>query len=74
MQEFEAIRLGQMARRHDIGKLDELTQILGISEWMISMIGSGGYSPGAVKIECMTNARLRAANLRRLPRELARRQ
>jgi len=31
---IEAIRHGQMAEEPDLGKLDELTQILGISEWM----------------------------------------
>jgi hypothetical protein len=31
---IEAIKRGQMAQEPDIGKLDELTRILGISEWM----------------------------------------
>jgi 2-methylisocitrate lyase-like PEP mutase family enzyme len=47
---IEAIRLGQMAKEPDIGKLDELTQILGISEWMdIDDRFGAAIVPGASK-------------------------
>jgi 2-methylisocitrate lyase-like PEP mutase family enzyme len=47
---IEAIRRGQMAEEPDIGKLDDLTQILGISDWMdIDDRFGAAIVPGASK-------------------------